>query len=70
MRRETENNEGATKNLLLNFLCVIISLTSAFGVAEKAVRIFTPQEVTPIRFRFDPGLDNFSQLSMGLTVVI
>jgi lysophospholipase L1-like esterase len=53
---ESEKTTGTKKRLLLNFLCVIISLMIAFGIAEVAVRIYAPQEVAPIRFKFDPQL--------------
>ena len=47
---------GTKKRVLLNTLCVIISLMIAFSIAEVAVRIYVPQEVAPIRFKFDPQL--------------
>jgi len=43
-------------NTILKIVCLVISLTFAFGVAELAVRFFEPQEVAPIRFVFDPQL--------------
>jgi len=56
MGGEPKKIKGAKKNLLLNFICVIISLMIAFGIAEVGVRIYFPQEVSPIRFKFDPQL--------------
>ena len=44
------------RNTVLIIVCLVISLTFAFGVAELAVRFFEPQEVAPIRFVFDPQL--------------
>jgi len=44
------------KSFLGNFLCVVFGLALAFGLAEAAVRIYYPQEVSPIRFKFDPQL--------------
>jgi lysophospholipase L1-like esterase len=44
------------RNTVLKIVCLVISLTFAFGVAELAVRFFEPQEVAPIRFWFDPQL--------------
>jgi hypothetical protein len=41
----------------------------ALGVAEVVVRIFTPREVAPIGFRFDPDLNNFSQMSIDLKLL-
>ena len=44
------------RNTVLIIVCLVISLTFAFGVTELAVRFIEPQEVAPIRFRFDPQL--------------
>ncbi len=56
MAGASEKTTGRKKRLLLNFLCVIISLMIAFSIAELAVRFGAPQEVAPIRFKFDPQL--------------
>lgn len=50
--------KGAKKKFLVNLIIVIISLMIGYGIAEFAVRIYAPQEVAPIRFKFDPQLGN------------
>ena len=44
------------KNLLFRLIAVIIGFSVAYGLAEIAVRIISPQETGPPRFAFDPEL--------------
>jgi hypothetical protein len=44
------------KNIFFGTLCAIIGCVIAFGFAEIAVRTFSPQEVGPVRFVFNPDL--------------
>jgi hypothetical protein len=44
------------RSVLFKIISVCLGLTVAFGIAEVAVRIFSPREVAPIRFVFDPQL--------------
>lgn len=53
---EAKKVKAAPRHGLINFILVMISLTIGYGVAEFAVRIYSPQEVSPIRFKFDPQL--------------
>ena len=44
------------KNLLFRLIAVIIGFTVAYGLAEIAVRLISPQETGPSRFAFDSEL--------------
>jgi hypothetical protein len=44
------------KNFLFCLIAVIIGFSAAYGLAEIAVRIISPQETGPPRFAFDPEL--------------
>jgi hypothetical protein len=44
------------KNTLFGTFCAIIGCVIAFSLAEVAVRAFSPQEVGPVRFVFNPDL--------------
>lgn len=46
------------KNILFRLIAVILGLTVAYGLAEIAVRIISPQETGPPRFAFDSELGN------------
>lgn len=42
------------RQALLKIVTIMLGLVVAFGIAEVGVRIFSPQEVAPIRFVYDP----------------
>jgi hypothetical protein len=44
------------KNMIYGIISVILGCVIAFGGAEVAVRMFSPQEVGPVRFVFNPDL--------------
>jgi lysophospholipase L1-like esterase len=44
------------RNALFKIIAITIGIIFAFGIAEIAVRIFCPRQVSPVRFAFDPQL--------------